>query len=102
MKWLVLQLLTLYCLVIMSVIGSLREIPHHIPERQHFIIPKRILRDCEKIPNFHQCSRYCNFDRDCDTGDECCSSSCGNICMKIAEPETSIKNDNPSTTVATV
>ncbi|XP_032205998.1 protein WFDC10B-like [Mustela erminea] len=102
MKWLVLQLLTLYCLVITPVTGSLRGKPIYIPEHRDFIVPKPILRDCEKIPNIHECRRYCNFDIECNTGDYCCSSSCGNVCMKIAEPETSIENDNPSTTVATM
>nr|XP_035959754.1 WAP four-disulfide core domain protein 10A-like [Halichoerus grypus] len=99
MKWLVLQLLTLYCLMIMPVTGKMKERVEVETQRPVYIVPKPELLHCANMPNYHDCQRKCEFYSDCIIGYECCLSICGKICMKIPEPETSTNNNNPSSTV---
>ncbi|XP_044118522.1 WAP four-disulfide core domain protein 10A-like [Neovison vison] len=98
MKWLVLQLLTLYCLVIMPVTGKLKET---VEVRKKPPIYGR----CVISPNVYDCKNTCQFHSDCIFGYECCYSSCGKICMRMQEIVVRTKKIVPSsssTVVSTV
>uniref|UniRef100_A0A8I3NTF4 WAP domain-containing protein n=2 Tax=Canis lupus familiaris TaxID=9615 RepID=A0A8I3NTF4_CANLF len=82
MNWLFLQLVILYCLVIMPVTGNMREKTRKVT-RPHFINPKDALSDCPNLPNYYDCRKQCNSYSGCNTDSICCLSICGNICMKI-------------------
>ncbi|XP_047599650.1 WAP four-disulfide core domain protein 13-like [Lutra lutra] len=99
MKWLVLQLLTLYCLVIMPVTGKFKEAVEVVTEPPIYVVPDQILLRCVTSPNVYDCKNKCGFHSDCIFGYECCYSSCGKICMRMQEPVTRTKKINPNSTV---
>ncbi|XP_047600085.1 WAP four-disulfide core domain protein 10A-like [Lutra lutra] len=100
MKWLVLQLLTLYCLVITPVTGSMRE-KRTVIKPQEYIIVEPKLRTCVRKPTPFECYRICRTSWDCPHGYECCFSSCGNICLHIRVVEGEYENTSPPTMAET-
>ncbi|XP_027977734.1 WAP four-disulfide core domain protein 10A-like [Eumetopias jubatus] len=101
MKWLVLQLLTLYCLVIMPVTGGIGENPEPVTKRPDFILVYPKLRECSRNPTYYECHRKCKYSWNCALGYECCFSVCGTICLNIRQIETFIENTSPSTEAET-
>ncbi|CAD7669311.1 unnamed protein product [Nyctereutes procyonoides] len=100
MKWLFLQLVTLYCLVIMPVTGNMREKTRKVTRHPHFINPKDALSDCPNLPNYYDCRKQCNSYSGYNTDSLCYLSICGNICMKIRGPDStpSTVSEVPPTT----
>ncbi|XP_038288800.1 protein WFDC11-like isoform X1 [Canis lupus familiaris] len=88
MKWLVFQLVTLYCLVIMPVTGTMKEKTKKVTRRPNFIVVKPKMRDCSRSPTYYECQRKCQYSWDCAVGYECCFAACGSICLNIRQIET--------------
>ncbi|XP_032950191.1 WAP four-disulfide core domain protein 10A isoform X2 [Rhinolophus ferrumequinum] len=41
------------------------------------------IKACEKRVNIHMCKRHCQYHRECQANNICCSTFCGNVCVNI-------------------
>ncbi|XP_046535854.1 WAP four-disulfide core domain protein 13-like isoform X1 [Equus quagga] len=102
MKWLVLQLLTLYCLGILPASGNWKERIDSLVEFPIYIFPKLKLKPCPKIPTDEHCVTNCQLHSECQIGHRCCRAFCGNVCMLLKETGSSSRNNKISNMVSTV
>nr|XP_044604586.1 protein WFDC9 isoform X2 [Equus asinus]XP_044604587.1 protein WFDC9 isoform X2 [Equus asinus] len=102
MKWLVLQLLTLYCLGILPASGNWKERIDSLDEFPIYIFPKLKLKPCPKIPTDEHCVTNCQLHSECQIGHRCCRAFCGNVCMLLKETGSSSRNNKISNMMSTV
>uniref|UniRef100_A0A8C8YC45 WAP domain-containing protein n=1 Tax=Prolemur simus TaxID=1328070 RepID=A0A8C8YC45_PROSS len=84
MKWFILQLLIVPCMVVLPVTGKWKgRVSSSLLTYCFSVLSKGKLKPCSMTPLDGQCSIFCKRHLECPTGQHCCKTFCGNVCQAV-------------------
>jgi hypothetical protein len=92
MKWFVLQLLLLLCVVDMPVLGKWKERVYSDAEIPDYVLSELKLKAFLKNPTDSECRTFCKAHMECKLDHYCCHASCGNVCIHMDVKESESRN----------